>query len=463
MAKKKAIKANKKNNAAKKMQNTKQAEQKKVATTEKVEETKKVETKTAQKPASKPKKVETPKNKPAKQTEQKKQAAPKKTAPDAKPTEVQVKQKIESGIQAVKETITMSPDAKAHLAYTMQKRWENSENSEFKNSLGTSIDIVVFLSLVDIADSLTEDKRFTFLADPMQIMDIEGMAKHLGIKLNMNYDKKLLESGDVKEVQTELEFVDIPEELTEEEEVIDPITDPNEITSIDQLPDSLNNIMNNSKNTNMVEGLVKAQDFLRSAKIKLATDTESKLRAESESMSSILEELFNLIKVTPLITGLGSTLALYTSQNGNPAMSHAILHRHLAPMGWDEYEIADALTQIIKAGKKEQAIKNLKPNSLYKELDRMFDEVEMSKLSKNERRDAEAAKNRTIGTVKGCYKLDRNASSEELKHRIGSILNLYVAPELREEKYTVDFDSYKEYMKEKEEVQEKKGGNESKK
>ena len=163
-----------------------------------------------------------------------------------------------------------------------------------------------------------------------------------------------------------------------------------------------------------------------------------------------MNEIFSRINPVSLLKGLGSSVYVYTSQTGSPCMAHSVLHNHLTKAGWSEEQVAETVRALINENfrLKQKDNKELTPESdkaisaiisnLGEEyIDKLFADwginlegVEESK--KNQLENDRKIARMVLGSIKtNFFSKDESPTPDELRLKVGQIINLYRDPASR--------------------------------
>lgn len=456
---------------------------KSTSTTEKKEEVKKEPQVTAQTATTKkeePKKEETKKDsKPVSTQKEKQKKDPK--VPEFIPEVVEETDKpkgkksaldraaaLVSGAAGIPVgSTTSSLDGKAMLAFVMWDKYGKNDElqkhyPELYNDLMRSIDVVTLLGLVDARQDLlnrNERGELNIIVDVDQVLPLQNMANLLGINLA---PAKALPGSDGSQLSIDFAKSEVPEELSKDAgKAVDkiPELDPNKITTDEELIAALNYLI--SKGKNVAVNIVNTVEWYRTYCGLKETNADKKLALEARSIEDWIKEVFSKINPVSLIRGLGQSVYIYTSQTGSPCMGHAVLHNHMINAGWSEEEVASALKALITENfrykqQKDENYKNMNPaddkalrgviSSLGNDyIDKLF--ADYSAVTKDmpdgsEKTELEARQRvarMVIGSVRTNYfNKDYSPSSDELRMKVGQIINLYRDPADRLAEYCQD-------------------------
>ena len=454
---------------------TAKTEEKKTTTV--ATETKKVDNpqvtnKEKEQPKEAPKETpkETPKAAPKK--EEKKPSTPKKKehVPEVIAEDVTEKEKP---VVRIPENIPVgstqsSFDGKANLAFVMQQRYSGNQElknkyPEFYDAMQHNIDVVVVLALADLRNELAaknESGELILKGTPDQILQLTEAANLLGIELTA---PKALPGAKDGQLAIDFNEAKIPEELKEEAPIEEKKVelDPKKVVTTEQLIEALAYIMRKDKNP--ATAMVSAVEWYRNWCIQNADSADKKLELDDRTAGQWMAEIFDLVRPTAYCNGLVGAMYLYTSQTGNPVKSHCILHKHIEKTGWSEEQIADMLKFFIKRtfdnkvekGEISEAQKDPKNNTALNAvlgtlglpfIDKTFNDMKEGDA------DAKASAKATIGLIRTNYfPADKAPSSDELRMKLGQIINLYRDPMERLAEFYQAEGEYPEAPKAKEE------------
>lgn len=371
-----------------------------------------------------------------------------------------------------------SVDGKAMLAFVMQQRYANNEElakryPEVYTDINRTIDVVSLLALVDIRQDLFnrgERGELQLMIDANQLMPLQGMAEMLGIKLAPA--KALPGSGD-GQLAIDFNKSEIPEELAKDagKTVTKvPELDPNKITTDEEIDEALTYLIN--KERNVATNIVNTVEWYRTLRGLKETNADKKLALDEMTVGDWMNEIFSRINPVSLLKGLGSSVYVYTSQTGSPCMAHSVLHNHLTKAGWSEEQVAETVRALINENfrLKQKDNKELTPESdkaisaiisnLGEEyIDKLFadwginlEEVEESK--KNQLENDRKIARMVLGSIKTNFFSDESPTPDELRLKVGQIINLYRDPASRLAAYcqsSITSPVEKEYPEKKEE------------
>jgi hypothetical protein len=350
-----------------------------------------------------------------------------------------------------------SADAKAMLAYVGYQRFINNE--EYKNqspesyaNTARSIDAVWLLGMIDIKNEFAERSaagEFVCKLPAEQIFRLQDIADSLGITLA---EPKAL-PGKENEGQLAIDFnspdTKIPEELKENksEAPAKPISlDPKDINSLEELVTVLDHLMR--KDRNIATNIVNTVEWYRVYCINKEDNAEKKIELDNRTVAEWIEEIFHIINSVPLMNGLGRTVYLYTAAQGSPVSAHSLLHKHMAPCGWSEEQIASTLKVLLQENfryklKSDENLKATDDKALQavignvgrKYIDDLFNTISAGVTSKpgdkdySEQQEAlKLAKKQFDLVSQNYFPEGQHPSKDEVRMKIGQIINLYRDP-----------------------------------
>ncbi len=371
-----------------------------------------------------------------------------------------------------------SVDGKAMLAFVMQQRYANNEElakryPEVYADINRTIDVVSLLALVDIRQDLFnrgERGELQLMIDANQLMPLQGMAEMLGIKLA---PAKALPGGNGSQLSIDFNKSEVPTELAEDagKTIKAPELDPNKITTDEEIDEALTYLIN--KERNVATNIVNTVEWYRTLRGLKETNADKKLALDEMTVGDWMNEIFSRINPVSLLKGLGSSVYVYTSQTGSPCMAHSVLHNHLTKAGWSEEQVAETVRALINENfrLKQKDNKELTPESdkaisaiisnLGEEyIDKLFadwgidlEEVEESK--KNQLENDRKIARMVLGSIKtNFFSKDEIPTPDELRLKVGQIINLYRDPASRLAAYcqsSITSPVEKEYPEKKEE------------
>lgn len=372
-----------------------------------------------------------------------------------------------------------SVDGKAMLAFVMQQRYANNEElakryPEVYADINRTIDVVSLLALVDIRQDLFnrgERGELQLMIDANQLMPLQSMAEMLGIKLA---PAKALPGSDDGQLAIDFNKSEIPEELAKDagKTVTKvPELDPNKITTDEEIDEALTYLIN--KERNVATNIVNTVEWYRTLRGLKETNADKKLALDEMTVGDWMNEIFSRINPVSLLKGLGSSVYVYTSQTGSPCMAHSVLHNHLTKAGWSEEQVAETVRALINENfrLKQKDNKELTPESdkaisaiisnLGEEyIDKLFADwginlegVEESK--KNQLENDRKIARMVLGSIKtNFFSKDESPTPDELRLKVGQIINLYRDPASRLAAYcqsSITSPVEKEYPEKKEE------------
>lgn len=349
-----------------------------------------------------------------------------------------------------------SVDGKAMLAFVMQQRYANNEElakryPEVYADINRTIDVVNLLALVDIRQDLFnrgERGELQLMIDANQLMPLQGMAEMLGIKLA---PAKALPGGNDGQLAIDFNKSEVPEELAKDagKTVTKvPELDPNKITTDEEIDEALTFLIN--KERNVATNIVNTVEWYRTLRGLKETNADKKLALDEMTVGDWMNEIFSRISPVSLLKGLGSSVYLYTSQTGSPCMAHSVLRNHLIKAGWSEEQVAETVRALINENfrLKQKDNQEMKPetdkaimaviSNLGEEyIDKLFTDwglnlegVEESK--KNQLENDRKIARMVLGSVKtNFFNKDESPTPDELRLKVGQIINLYRDPASR--------------------------------
>lgn len=332
-------------------------------------------------------------------------------------------------------------DAKAMLAYTMNDRYKNNKElaeryPEFYQAMNRNIDVVVVLALVDLRNEIaTRNSKgeLKLTLEPDQVIQLQEAASLVGIELAPA--KALPNKADG---QMELNFTEskIPEALKEnKEEEKEVELDPKKITSEEEVNNALSYLLKHGKN--IIENIINTVEWYRVFRCMKEENADKKLELDNRSVEEWLTEIFERIPTTAIFNGYGSAMYNFTYVSGNPLKAHSITHSYATKAGWSEEQIA-SLVKLLISGKYHLKVKDAQTPADPKEnkainaivgslgvefVDKLFKDLNAEDSSTKD----EAKK--TIDCVRNHYfKKETNVSLDELRLKVGQIINLYRDP-----------------------------------
>lgn len=346
-----------------------------------------------------------------------------------------------------------SLDGKSMLAYVMHERYGKNEElrkhyPELHQDLCRNIDVVVLLAMVDVRQDLlnrgeTGQLKLNVTAD--QIMPLQSMADMLGIELA---PAKALPGSDSSQLEINFTESKVPEELTKDAgKKIDekPELDPKKVKTDEDIKKALEYLLRSDKN--VATALVNTVEWYRTNRMLNEENADAKLTMDEKTVEDWMNEIFSITKPTSLFKGLGRTVYLYTSQLGSPVFAHSLLHNYISKTGWSEEQIASVVKTLIQENfrLKLKDDENVKPeedkalraiagtlgseyvNTLFNNAN--MDLTGVADDKKNELENIQKDAKKILGVVRTNYfAKDHVPTTDELRMRIGQIINLYRDP-----------------------------------
>lgn len=415
-------------------------------------EVKKEEKKDAPKKTSEPQSKEKPKKE--------------KKIPEFIPEEVHEEEKEKKAVERASKlnnipigSSTSSADGKAMLAYVMHERYGKNEElrknyPELYQDLCRNIDVVTLLALVDVRQDLLnrgETGQLKLNIGVDQLMPLKSMADLLGIELA---PAKALPGGNSNQLEIDFMASKVPEELSKDAGKSTnekPELDPNKITTEEQIKEALSYLL--CSNKNVAIALVNTVEWYRTLRMMQETNADKKLAMDDKTAEDWINEIFTLVKPVSLISGLGRSLYLYTSQLGSPIFSHALLHNYISKVGWSEEQIASILKALVQENVR-LILKDDEKNPLAtkaleavagslgsKYIDNLFIDanIDVDKVAEDKKNTTEnIVRNakKILGVVRTNYfSKEQSPTEDELRMKIGQIINLYRDPANRLAEY----------------------------
>lgn len=349
-----------------------------------------------------------------------------------------------------------SVDGKAMLAFVMQQRYANNEElakryPEVYADINRTIDVVSLLALVDIRQDLFnrgERGELELKIDANQLMPLQSMAEMLGIKLA---PAKALPGGDGKQLSIDFAKSEVPDELAKDAGKVAtkiPELDPNKITTDEEINKALDYLIN--KERNVATNIVNTVEWYRTLCGLKETNADKKLALDERTVGDWMNEIFSRINPVSLLRGLGSSVYLYTSQTGSPCMAHSVLRKHLVGAGWSEEQVAETVRALINENfrfkqkenkdldpKSDKAIMAIISNLGEDYIDKLFADQNINTEGVDEKKKTELEANQRVarmvlGSVRtSCFGKDEHPTQDELRLKVGQIINLYRSPSER--------------------------------
>lgn len=402
--------------------------------TKKVEETPQVTNKETAK--AEPKKKEEKKPSTQKKKDNVPEIVPETVDTDKKP--VTIPENIPVG------STQSSFDGKANLAYVMQQRYAGNQDlknkyPEFYEAMNHNIDVVVVLALADLRNELAaknDSGELVLKGTPEQILQLTEAANLLGIELAA---PKALPGSTDGQLQIDFTEAKIPEALKEtpvEEKQVE--LDPKKVVTTEQVIEALSHILRSDKNP--ATAMISAVEWYRTWCITKEENADKKLELDDRTSGEWMGEIFDLVRPTAYCNGLVGAMYLYTSQTGNPVKSHCILHKHATKTGWSEEQIADMHKFFVKRTFDQKLKDNMLPeaqntletntaiSAVLGKMGLPFIEKTFSDLDNGTDEDKHAAK-ALLGIIRTNYFApDKMPTQDELRIKLGQIINLYRDP-----------------------------------
>lgn len=333
-------------------------------------------------------------------------------------------------------------DGKAQLAFVMQQRYANNKElaehyPEFCAAMSRNIDVVVVLALVDLQNELNsrnESGEIKLNVSADQVIQLNEAAGLLGIELAT--PKALPDS---KQLQINFSESNVPEALKEEKPAEETVElDPKKISTDEEINKALSHLMMpRNNNRNIAENIVNTVEWYRTFCGLKEENADKKLALDERTVGEWLKEIFNRIPTSTIFNGFGGAMYNYTVTTGSPIKAHCITHGNVAKVGWSEEQIAD-LVKAFVTGKYQLKVKNQETTDKPEEnkalqaivgslgidyVDKIFQDANSE--DESIRKEARS----TIAIVKNNYFEKGSTPSEnELRMKIGQIINLYRDP-----------------------------------
>lgn len=383
-----------------------------------------------------------------------KKVMPKDKTPILKAEEVSQEEKAKRAIAIAQNamggiptgsTSTASANSEAMLAHVMWEKYGKNEElaknyPELFNDLNRATDVVVLLGLVKVREELlarNEAGKLQLVVNADQVMPLQNMANMLGIEL--------APAKELPNKQLEIDFIEskVPEELKEqqpaqEEKVVvvndNMIEHPENVKELDEIIAVLNHLLKSNKN--VAHGIAETVEWYRKNRISSEENANKKIELDDRSVYSWIEEIFNLIKPTAILQGLGRAIYLYTKNTNGPIMSHAVLHKYLKDHAWNEEQIANTQKALLLANfrynlKDEKSPKNEKDDKALKSLlEGTTVEYVNSIINPEEGNDeAKQCSKMVLGAVRDSYfPNEKQVHIDKIRMKIGQIANVYRDP-----------------------------------
>ena len=331
-------------------------------------------------------------------------------------------------------------DGKAQLAYVMNSRYNNAEVKknypEFFSAMSHNIDVVVLLALNDLRNEIAtraEGGELKLTVSSDQILQLNEAASMLGIELA---PAKALPGSTDGQLQIDFQESKIPEELNEKTpEKKEVELDPKKVKTTEMLIEALEHLMTASANP--AERIANTVAWYRNYCINQEENAENKLKLDERTVGDWIDEIFDLIKPTVTLNGIGGACYIYNSQMKSPVKAHCILHSHFSKLNWSEEEIAELVKCFTKGKYRLKVQEGLedKPaeNEALKAISGALGLEYIDKIFKDINSDVDEEKEgakKILGLISTNYfPKDKPApSSDDLRMRLGQIINLYRDP-----------------------------------
>lgn len=332
-------------------------------------------------------------------------------------------------------------DAKANLAFVMNDRYAHNKElaeryPEFYEAMSHNIDVVTVLALVDLQNELrskNERGEIKLTIAPEQVIQLNEAANLLGITLE---SPKALPGATNGQLSLNFAPEQVPEELKEEKK---PTTnevnlDPTKITSDEELNDALTHIL--KKGSNVVENIIDMVEFYRTYCLTKEENANKKLEIDGKTSGELIDEIFNRIKTTPIFNGFGGAMYNSTYTSGSPVRAHCCTFINASKKGWSEQQTADLVKAFItgkyklKVQAKETSDnpnENKAVNAIIGALGAEYVDKIFNDLSNEDKQISAEAKG-IVGIVKSTFFRGMTPSVDDVRIKIGQIINLYRDP-----------------------------------
>lgn len=247
-----------------------------------------------------------------------------------------------------------STDAKAMLAYVGHQRFTNNEelkknSPEQYNALNQAINAVWFLGMLGVQQELANmqsDGKLELIVSPEQIMPLQEMASMFGVKLAT--PKALPGAVDG---QMSIDFspsaTEIPEELKDSKigKLVEPELDIEKVGSDhEMICNALEYLLR--KDRNLVKSLMTTIEWYRKLCINNATTADEKLAVDNRPINEWIDEIFHLVPVAGLMSGIGRAVYLSTKRDDSPIAAHCLIRAQVP--GMPEEDIARIVRTFIQ-------------------------------------------------------------------------------------------------------------------
>lgn len=332
-------------------------------------------------------------------------------------------------------------DAKANLAFVMNDRYAHNKElaeryPEFYEAMSHNIDVVTVLALVDLQNELrskNERGEIKLTIDPSQVIQLNEAANLLGITLE---SPKTLPGATDGQLSLNFSPEQVPEELHEDKESTDSKVnlDPTKVTSDEELNASLAYIL--KKRSNVVENIIDMVEFYRTYCLTKEENADKKLEIDNKTSGELIDEIFKRIKTTPIFNGFGGAMYNSTYTSGSPVRAHCCTFINASKKGWSEQQTADLVKAFItgkyklKVQAKETSDNpndNKAVSAIIGTLGTEYIDKIFSDLSSEDKQLSAEAKC-IVGIVKNTFFKGMNPSVDDVRIKIGQIINLYRDP-----------------------------------
>ena len=247
-----------------------------------------------------------------------------------------------------------STDAKAMLAFVGHQRFTNNEDlkknyPEQYNAINQAINAVWFLGMIGVQQemiNMQSEGKLELIVSPEQIMPLQEMAHMFGVKLATPKALPGAVDGQMS-IDFSPEATHVPEELKDSKigKIQEPELDIEKVGSDHELIcAALDYLLR--KDRNLIKSLMETIEWYRKLCINNATTADEKLAVDNRPINEWIDEIFHLVPVAGLMSGIGRAVYLSTKRDDSPIAAHCLIRAQIP--GIPEEDIARIVRTFIQ-------------------------------------------------------------------------------------------------------------------
>ena len=247
-----------------------------------------------------------------------------------------------------------STDAKAMLAFVGHQRFTGNEElkrncPERYNAINQAINAVWFLGMLGVQQEIANmqaEGKIELIVSPEQVMPLQEIANMFGVRLATPKALPGATDGQMS-IDFSPEATQVPEELKDSKigKIQEPELDIEKVGSDhEMICNALEYLLR--KDRNLVKSLMTTIEWYRKLCINNATTADEKLAVDNRPINEWIDEIFHLVPVAGLMSGIGRAVYLSTKRDDSPIAAHCLIRAQVP--GMPEEDIARIVRTFIQ-------------------------------------------------------------------------------------------------------------------